>query len=171
MPAAGTAAPIAGEPLPSLQAVARYMQRNGYALNIEIKPTPGQERDTGRVVAQEAARLWAGQHAAAADLVRARRAGRRARNGAPQLPRGLLIDRCAEGWIDAAQRLECVAVVQLVRAARRRADRAAARRRAARAGLHGERPAPRRTGSPALGIDGLITDAVDRFSPAGLLLD
>ena len=31
----------AGEPLPSLQAVARYVQRNGYALNIEIKPTPG----------------------------------------------------------------------------------------------------------------------------------
>ena len=34
--------------------------RNGYFLNIEIKPTPGLERQTGEVVAQHAARLWAG---------------------------------------------------------------------------------------------------------------
>ena len=52
---------FAGEPLPSLEAIARYCIQNGYALNIEIKPTPGVEAQTGRAVALEAARLWAGQ--------------------------------------------------------------------------------------------------------------
>ena len=32
---------FAGEPLPSLEAIARYCIRNGFALNIELKPTPG----------------------------------------------------------------------------------------------------------------------------------
>ena len=47
----------AGEPLPTLDAVAAYMRANGFALNIEIKPTPGVELHTGRVVAEHAARL------------------------------------------------------------------------------------------------------------------
>jgi len=38
---------FAGEPLPTLEAVARFCQHNGYLLNIEIKPTPGTERPTG----------------------------------------------------------------------------------------------------------------------------
>ena len=41
---------FAGEPLPSLQAVAAYVQRNGFALDIEIKPTPGTDAHTGAVV-------------------------------------------------------------------------------------------------------------------------
>ena len=45
----------AGEPLASLDNVARYCLRNGYFLNIEIKPTPGFEAKTGTVVAHAAA--------------------------------------------------------------------------------------------------------------------
>lgn len=47
----------AGEPLASLQAVARFCRANGLLLNIEIKPTPGTEYVTGGTVAREAARL------------------------------------------------------------------------------------------------------------------
>ena len=47
----------AGEPLPTLEAIARYCIANGYFLNLEIKPTPGTEYHTGEVVAQHAARL------------------------------------------------------------------------------------------------------------------
>ena len=50
----------AGEPLPTLDNIARFCLRNDYFLNIEIKPTPGLEQQTGEVVAREAARLWAG---------------------------------------------------------------------------------------------------------------
>src|SRR5882724_1788115 len=48
----------AGEPLPTLGNIAGFCLRNGYCLNIEIKPTPGVERHTGEVVAREAAQLW-----------------------------------------------------------------------------------------------------------------
>src|SRR5437868_2180572 len=51
---------FAGEPMPSFETIAAYCLRNGFALNIEIKPTPGAEDETGRVVAREAARLWQG---------------------------------------------------------------------------------------------------------------
>ena len=63
----------AGEPLPTLDNVARFCRRNDFFLNIEIKPTPGVEQHTGEVVAREAARLWAWRRrAAAADVVPAR---------------------------------------------------------------------------------------------------
>ena len=48
----------AGEPLCTLESAARFCLANGYHLNIEIKPTPGTERETGEVVARHAARLW-----------------------------------------------------------------------------------------------------------------
>jgi glycerophosphoryl diester phosphodiesterase len=54
----------AGEPLPSFENIARYCLANRYLLNIEIKPTPGVEAKTGEVVANHAARLWAGQDVA-----------------------------------------------------------------------------------------------------------
>ncbi|HNK20305.1 MAG TPA: glycerophosphodiester phosphodiesterase family protein, partial [Piscinibacter sp.] len=38
---------FAGEPLPSLDAIARCVRRNGFALDLEIKPTPGTEQATG----------------------------------------------------------------------------------------------------------------------------
>src|SRR3990167_8201040 len=50
----------AGEPLPTLENIAHFCLANGYLLNIEIKPTPGQEDATGRVVGEHAARLWRG---------------------------------------------------------------------------------------------------------------
>jgi glycerophosphoryl diester phosphodiesterase len=52
---------FAGEPLATLSAVARHCQAHRHWLNIEIKPTPGQELETGRVVAAEAQRLWVHQ--------------------------------------------------------------------------------------------------------------
>jgi len=161
---------FAGEPIPSLQAIARYVQRNGYALNIEVKPTPGRELETGRVVGREAARLWAGQ--ATPPLLTSFQpdalAG--AMDTAPGLPRGLLIDRLSDGCFEATRHLHCVALVSLY--ALLDAEVIA---RARDAGL---RVLAYTVNDPAeayrlahLGIDGLITDAVDRFSPAGIVLD
>ncbi|MGE5117211.1 MAG: glycerophosphodiester phosphodiesterase family protein, partial [Betaproteobacteria bacterium] len=50
----------AGEAPPTLEAIARYVLANGFALDLEIKPTLGQDDETGHVVAAEAARLWDG---------------------------------------------------------------------------------------------------------------
>lgn len=155
----------AGEPMPTLQAVARYVQRNGFMLNIEIKPTPGQEARTGDVVAAHAERLWAGQ--AVPPLLSSFRpeALDAARSSAPALPRALLIDTLWDGWFQVARDLGCVAVVsnhQLMDAVLREQLRAAG----LRALCYTVNDAADAERLLALRIDGLITDAVDRFAPA-----
>ena len=101
----------AGEPLPTLDHVARFCLSNGYFLNIEIKPTPGMERDTGKVVAEHAARLWQG--AAVPPLLTSFRPEslQAALDAQPELPRGLLLDTLWTGWLETALTLDCVAVV------------------------------------------------------------
>ncbi len=103
--------PYAGEPIPTLENLARYCLRNGYLLNIEIKPTPGQELRTGEVVAQHAARLW--REAPVPPLLTSFRpdALQGARNAAPELPRGLLLHTLWTGWLETALSLGCVAVI------------------------------------------------------------
>ena len=155
----------AGEPIPSLEAVARYVRRNGFALNIEVKPTPGFEHTTGHAVAEACLRLW--HEAAAPPLLSSFRpdALKGARDAAPGLPRALLVDTAWTGWFEMAQALECVAVVTNYNLMD-----AALIARLHGAGLRAlcytvNDPAEARR-LVALGIDGIITDAVDRFSPA-----
>ena len=154
----------AGEPIPSLEAIARYVRRNGFALNIEIKPTPGTEHATGVAVGTAVRRLWAGD--AVPPLLSSFRpeALQGARESAPELPRTLLVDTLWKGWFEMAQSLGCVAVVTNYNLMD-----AALIGRLHGAGLRAlcytvNDPAPARH-LVALDIDGLITDAVDRFSP------
>lgn len=155
----------AGEPLPTLQAVAAHCLRNGHLLNIEIKPTPGTERHTGEVVAREAARLWAGAQVPPLLTSFQPDALAGARSSAAQLPRGLLLDTLREGWLEQALALGCVAVV--CNHALWDADTLAQARGAGLRCLcytvNDEWAAERLL---ALGIDGIITDRVDLFSPA-----
>lgn len=155
----------AGEPLPTLDAVAAYMRANGFALNIEIKPTPGVEHRTGQVVAEHAARLWA--DADVPPLLSSFRpeALQGAQEVAPQLPRALLLDTLWDGWAGAAASLGCVAVVtnfRLMDAALRQQ----LRNTGLRALVYTVNEAEEAERLLALDIDGIITDAVDRFAPA-----
>jgi glycerophosphoryl diester phosphodiesterase len=155
----------AGEPLPTLDNVARYCLANGYLLNIEIKPTPGVEEKTGEVVAREAARLWAG--AAVPPLLTSFRpeALQGAKASAPALPRGLLLDTLWTGWLETALALDCVAVVcnhaLWDRASVTQAQSAGFRTLSYT--VNDEWAAQRLI---ALGTDGIITDRVELFSPA-----
>ncbi len=156
----------AGEPLPSLEAIARYCLRNGFALNIEIKPTPGVEEDTGRTVALEAARLWTGQTMLPLFSSFRPEALRGARETAPQLPRALLLDTLWSGWFEVAQGNGCVAVVtnhRLMDAALIAKLHGAG----LRALVYTVNDAADAQRLLSLHIDGIITDAVDRFVPAG----
>ena len=154
----------AGEPLPTLGNIAAFCLANGHALNIEIKPTPGVERRTGEVVAREAERLWQGRTLPPLLSSFEPHALEGARAAAPQLPRALLIDTLVEGWFERAQGLGCVAVV----ANHRVYDTAmVARLHAADLWalcytVNDDSSARALLG---IGLDGLITDAVDRFSP------
>ena len=102
---------FAGEPLPTLNAIAAFCIRNGYFLNIEIKPTPGTARETGEAVARHATQLWAGQSVPPLLTSFEPEALRGALDCQPELPRGLLLDTLWSGWLETALTLDCQAVV------------------------------------------------------------
>jgi glycerophosphoryl diester phosphodiesterase len=161
---------FAGEPLPSFANIATYCLAHGHALDIEIKPTPGRERETGEAVAREAARRWAGQALPPLLTSFAVTALEGAREAAPQLPRGLLIDTLFDGWFETAQRLGAVAVV-----ANYRLYDADMVRRLHAAGLwamaYTVNDAAAARALLDIGLDGLCTDAVDRFKPHATTVD
>ncbi|OHX13015.1 glycerophosphodiester phosphodiesterase [Chromobacterium sphagni] len=103
-------AAFAGEALPTLSNVAGYCLAQNMLLNIEIKPCPGRFEETGRLVALEAARLWAG--AAVPPLLSSFEidALRAAKAAAPALPRAFLCEDIPGNWRDILAELDCVAL-------------------------------------------------------------
>ena len=83
---------------------------------------------------------------------------------AATLPRALLLDTLSAGWFERAQALGCVAVVTNHKLCR---PRLVARLHAAglRAMVYTVNDAAAARQLLDLGLDGMITDAVDRFSP------
>jgi glycerophosphoryl diester phosphodiesterase len=98
---------FAGEPIPTLAEAIALMTRLGMGANIEIKPCPGREVETGHRVALELRRSWPRGHGllvssfSTASLEAARAA-------APELPRGLLVEVPPPDWPATARRLGCV---------------------------------------------------------------
>jgi glycerophosphoryl diester phosphodiesterase len=156
---------FAGEPLPSLETIAHFCLDHGCFLNIEIKPTQGIERHTGEMVASHAARLW--RDASVPPLLTSFQieALQGARDVAPELPRGLLLDRLWTGWLETALTLGCVAVVcnhELWDHSNVTQAKSAGFRTLSYT-VNNERAAQRLID---LGTDGIITDRVDLFLPA-----
>jgi glycerophosphoryl diester phosphodiesterase len=155
----------AGEPLPTLENVSRFCLANGCMLNIELKPTPGDERRTGEVVARHAQRLW--NDAATPPLLTSfdveALAGAQA--SAPGLPRGLLLDKLPRDWVQTAASLGCVAVVcnHALWDVATVAEAKGAGLRCLSYTVNDDWAAERLI---ALGTDGIITDRVDLFTPA-----
>jgi len=154
----------AGEPLPTLDNLARFCRANDYFLNIEIKPTPGAEAHTGEVVANAAARLWQGSAVPPLLTSFQPESLRAARAAQAQLPRGLLLDMLREGWLESAESLDCVAIVcnHALWDAQTVARAQAAGMRTLSYTVNDEGAAQRLI---ALGTDAIITDRVDLFSP------
>jgi len=155
---------FAGEPLPTLDSLARFCLVNGHLLNIEIKPTPGTETATGEAVARLAAKLWQGATESPLLTSFQPAALAAAQQAAAHLPRGLLVDTLWDGWFEKALELDCVAVV--ANYALWDADTVA---QVHGAGLkclsytvNDEWAAQMLI---ALGTDGIITDRLDLFSP------
>jgi glycerophosphoryl diester phosphodiesterase len=158
----------AGEPLPSLGQVARFCLANQYCLNIEIKPTPGSEAETGRALAQVAQSLWSTAAPAQAPLLTSFQTAslEAAQKAAPQLRRGLLLEELWPGWQQAAIELDCQALIcdhSIWSAELRREVRSMGLR--ALAYTVNEPEEVQRLLD--LQLDGIITDRVDRFNPVG----
>jgi len=147
-----------------LQALTRFCLANRYLLNIEIKPTPGTERQTGQVVAQQAASWWADADTPPLLTSFKPEALAGAQAAAPNLPRGLLLDSLWEGWMATAQQLGCLAIVcnHALWDTSTVAQVHAAGMRCLSYTVNDEWAAERLID---LGTDGIITDRVDLFSP------
>jgi len=155
---------FAGEPVPTLSAIARYTQANGYLVNIEIKPVPGAEDRTGAAVALDALSLW--KDAAVPPLLSSfsEVALEAARLAAPGLPRALLLDKLPADWLDRLRRLDCVALDSNHREldAKVIADAHAAGFKVL---CYTVNDPSRARDLLSWGLDGLITDAVDQIEP------
>ena len=157
-------AAFAGTRIPSLDEVAQYCIANGFDLNIEIKPTTGSDEKTGEAVARHAARLW--QHAARKPLLSSFKpdALQAALNTAPDLPRALLLHDLWTGWLETALMLGCSAVICNYRlwdtSSVTQAKSAGFKLMAYT--VNDQVLANRLL---AMGIDGIITDAVNTLKP------
>lgn len=112
----------AGEPPAGFEQVVRWCRANDVWMNIEIKPAKGFELETGRVVGALTAKLYAdviveGGATQAGISVKAPLfssfkpdALRGAKEAAPNIPRGFLIDEIPSDWKDVVRELECVSL-------------------------------------------------------------
>ncbi|HTQ01964.1 MAG TPA: glycerophosphodiester phosphodiesterase [Casimicrobiaceae bacterium] len=103
-------AKYAGEMIPTLAAIARWARAHGVFANVEIKPTPGRERETGGAVALDAAALWRDAEVPPLLSSFAEASLEGAREAVPALPRALLLDEMPADWLDRLARLGCVAL-------------------------------------------------------------
>lgn len=99
-----------GEPVPTFEEVARLLLSKGTLADVEIKPTPGFERETGERVAQLAAKLW--KDAPVPPLLSSFsfEALMAAKLAAPDLPRAWLASRFTEEDWDRMAALEAVSL-------------------------------------------------------------
>lgn len=104
-------ATYSGESIPTLESLAQFCISNGYFLNIEIKPTPGTEAITGSTIAKDVMHLWRDEPTLPLLTSFKTESLAAAKQTAPYLPRGLLLDSLWEEWLDIAVSLECVAIV------------------------------------------------------------
>jgi glycerophosphoryl diester phosphodiesterase len=103
-----------GEPVPSFEEAAHFCMEHGIWMNVEIKPSPGTERETGRIVAEYAQRLCASALSEPASLPLLSsfsfEALSAARDAAPALARGMLVTSVPADWLSRLRMLGAVAL-------------------------------------------------------------
>ncbi|MCE4063345.1 glycerophosphodiester phosphodiesterase [Pandoraea sputorum] len=99
---------FAGQTMPTLAQVAERCQALGLAANVEIKPCPGREAETGTLVAQAVKALWAGQAQPPLLSSFSYEALEAAAAAVPELPRGMLYEAVPAHWRDDARKLGTV---------------------------------------------------------------
>ena len=157
-------AAYAGEPLPTLGAIARWAIASGAACNVEIKPSPGRERATGAAVALDARALWRG--AATVPLLSSfsEEALAAAQAAVPELPRALLFKHVPADWPERLSRLQCIALDTDFRELDANLV-AAAHEAGYRVLCYTPNAPPKAAELARWGVDGIITDAVDTIRP------
>jgi glycerophosphoryl diester phosphodiesterase len=103
----GTA--FASERIPTLAAAAAVLHELRLWANVEIKPAAGYEARTGEIVARVVRNLWLGRPPALLSSFSVAALGA-AREMAPQLPRGLLVEAIPADWREQVRELQCMSL-------------------------------------------------------------
>jgi glycerophosphoryl diester phosphodiesterase len=101
---------FAAETIPAYAAAIATCRQYGLWANVEIKPCPGREPETGRTVARMTKLLWVGADPLPLLSSFSVAALEAARAEAPDIPRGLLLEAAAPDWKQTLDRLECVSL-------------------------------------------------------------
>jgi glycerophosphoryl diester phosphodiesterase len=154
-----------GEPLASFADAAKLLRSKGTIANVEIKPTPGFERETGLQVAREAALYW--NNATVPPLLSSFsfEALMAAKEAAPHLPRAWLADELKdEEW----ERLESLGAVSFNTSRKKIQPSQVARLKEAeyRVQVYTVNDVEEAKRLFALGVDGLFTDNLREFAKA-----
>ncbi len=101
---------FAGAPVPSFAAASALCRQAGIWANIEIKPSPGLERETGEAVARMTKLVWSGARPVPLLSSFSALALEAAAVESPDFPRALLVDEIPPNWMAQLDRLQCVAL-------------------------------------------------------------
>jgi len=150
-----------GEPVPSFAQAAAFCLHHQIWMNVEIKPAPGSEIQTGHLVAAACAALPVGSVLLSSFSSAALAA---AKQTAPQLPRGLLVEQVPVDWQSQLRGLD--AQTLHVSAKRLRPESAAAIKQAG-VGLfcYTVNEVAQARALLAIGVDAFCTDRIDLIGP------
>ena len=151
---------FAGERVPTYEEAAALCRALGLWANVEIKPCPGREAETGHSVARESMRVWAGYALPPLLSSFSVEALAAAQATAPLLPRGLLVEAPPDDWPAALASLGVCCPARRAQPGNPRTGRRSPRCRLRTPLLHRQRARPRR---PAL----LARGRLHRHRPAG----
>jgi glycerophosphoryl diester phosphodiesterase len=102
--------PFAREPVPHFSAVAHYLHGLGLLANVEIKPCPGREAETGRIVAELCVELWRDRLVKPLVSSFSTEALHAARAVSEELPIGLLVREPKSACLAQLRSLQCVSL-------------------------------------------------------------
>ena len=156
---------FAGERIPRFSDVAAYLNANGMVANVEIKPCPDREEETGKQIASECVTLWAGQGVPPLLSSFSYPALLAAKSAAPELPRGLLVKDFEEAnWAELAE-LEATSF-HCHHAKLEHAQVEALHARGYRVLTYTVNEVSRVAELVAMGVDGIFTDNLDAMRAA-----
>jgi glycerophosphoryl diester phosphodiesterase len=108
---------FAEEPVPSYERIVAFCKENAIWMNVEIKPAPSHEVETGRVVGEATCRLFADELSQGAPAPRlplfssfSFEALMAAKEAAPDISRGFLVDKIPADWLRCLRELDAIAL-------------------------------------------------------------
>ena len=101
---------FAGERIPSLAEGLDFLASQRMGFNLEVKPCAGRERDTAEVALKLVRQRWPAELPTPIISSFKLESLEAAREVAPELPRGYLVDKLTPDWRATAERLGCAAI-------------------------------------------------------------